>query len=205
MPAPEHRRRARAPVEPTWEIPESQVDLRLDDVSRDTGVQETGPLPVVPPAAATTDAVKLVGGAGGILGLLALVDKLVQGSGLTADEIVKQLGPALGVLYTASPGRWATPEQRIPARSARSRVSSRRATGARARRRSGRGALEDIDAPAHVADLAAQLAEPGLMVAQALVGRGRVVLQRAAQRVNLGAQANEAGRHLADRRRERGR
>ena len=103
MPAPEHRRRARSPVEPTWEIPESQVDLRLDDVSRDTGVQETGPLPVVPPAAATTDAVKLVGGAGGILGLLALVDKLVQGSGLTADELVKQLGPALGVLYTASP------------------------------------------------------------------------------------------------------
>ena len=29
--------------------------------------------------------------------------------------------------------------------------------------------------------------------------------QRAAQRVNLGAQANEAGRHLADRRSERGR
>lgn len=79
------------------------MNLRLDDVSRDTGVQETGPLPIVPAAAATTDAVKLVGGAGGILGLLALIDKLVQGSGLTADELVKQLGPALGVLYTASP------------------------------------------------------------------------------------------------------
>lgn len=97
-----HQHHARAPAETPWEIPESQTDLRLDGVSRDTGVQETGPLPIVS-VAATSDAVKIVGGAGGVLGLLALVDKLVQGSGLTADELVKQLGPALGVLYTASP------------------------------------------------------------------------------------------------------
>jgi hypothetical protein len=98
MPSKQHHTKV---IEPTWEIPESQADLRLDDVSRDA-VQQTGPLPTVS-AASTTDAVKIVGGAGGILGLLALVDKLVQGSGLTADELVKQLGPALGVLYTASP------------------------------------------------------------------------------------------------------
>ena len=54
-------------------------------------------------ATPTSDGVKLLGGAGGLVAVLALVDKIVQGTGLTADELVKQLGPGMGVLYMASP------------------------------------------------------------------------------------------------------
>lgn len=99
------RSRARASGgEPSaWpSVPDSHADLRLEVTA---GAQETGPVQAVSPSSATglSDGAKLLGGSAGLVSVLALIDRLVANSGLTAEELAKQLGPALGVIYMSWP------------------------------------------------------------------------------------------------------
>lgn len=99
----------------TWTVPvgdddgdESQVDLRLsldDEHFRERAApsrQATGPMPAAasPP---TGDGLKIAGGTASMLAVLALVDKVLEGAGLTASELAQHLGPMLGTVYMTSP------------------------------------------------------------------------------------------------------
>ena len=88
-------------VEPSaWPTPDSHADLHIADVRE----QPTGPVPVVPSGpTGLSDGAKLLGGSAGLVSMLALFDRFVAYSGLTAEELAKELGPWLGVLYMSWP------------------------------------------------------------------------------------------------------
>lgn len=98
----------------------SRVDLRLglvddDDVDssisedearqpRKAPAAETGPVATASTKSTpVSDGLKLGGVGASVLALSALIDKLLSDTGLTATDLVQHLGPALGVLYMASP------------------------------------------------------------------------------------------------------
>mgnify|MGYP006366423025 FL=1 len=104
----------REPEPSVWTVPPpdddevSQVNLRLslddtgDEPRTRVPVPVTGPVPAVV-AAPSGDGLKLAGGSLSIIAVLALIDKALEGTGLTATQLVQQLGPALGPVYMASP------------------------------------------------------------------------------------------------------
>lgn len=108
-------RRDTQPDSSVWTVPvdsdddeASRVDLRLslddagDEPRTRVSATVTGPVPAAT-AHPSSDGLKFAGGSVTIIAVLALIDKALEGTGLTASELVQQLGPALGPVYMASP------------------------------------------------------------------------------------------------------
>lgn len=76
-----------------------------EDDQRGRERTETGPLPTIESGDAPpmSDGTKIAIGSGGVFALLALIDKALSGTGMTAADVAERLGPALGALYNSSP------------------------------------------------------------------------------------------------------
>lgn len=69
-------------------------------------ILDTGPFPVAvgkPPPSVASDGAKIGAGSLGVFAILALIDKALSGTGMTATDVVEHLGPALGPLFSTYP------------------------------------------------------------------------------------------------------